>query len=181
MVDEGDNGNDGITGASCSALAGTQPLPALERLELGDYGAVHLAAMAPWVGQLTALTGLWLQGCAVAEGEALLYLPAQLRLVHLRNCKLRQLPAGLSRLSALEALNVGVNPDMHQLPEWLSQLRRLEVINVLGTGVRDEQPVLAHMPTLRCVHLGFKAEDRGVLNRVPHLYFGHSRWGPYLC
>jgi Leucine-rich repeat (LRR) protein len=180
--EDGNSTKEGITAAACSVLADTQPLPALEQLDISYFGAGHLAALAPWVGRLTALTSIKMEGCAVDEEETLLFLPAQLQEVRLSSCGLWQLPAGLQRLSALEVLQLRGNPKLRQLPGWLSQLRCLSAMDVSGTGVQCEQEVLAHMPALRCVRL-VSCLDKGVLqvpskrvfSKAPHLHFGHSR------
>jgi Leucine-rich repeat (LRR) protein len=164
--------------AGCSVLAGTPPLPALKQLDISHRGAEQLAALAPWVSGLTALTMIRMASCVVGEGEALLYLPAQLREVHLAECGLRQLPSGLQRLSALEVLDVSdmrwsFGGSLQQLPGWLSQLGRLEALGLSHTSVTSEQEVLAHMPALRFVRLSRGYEQR-VLAQAPHLHFGHS-------
>jgi Leucine-rich repeat (LRR) protein len=172
----GDDIRVGVTTAACNVLAGTPPLPALEQLDISYCGAEQLAALGPWVGRLPALVSIKMQGCAVGEAGAILcpQLPVQVQQVHLGKCSLRELPPSLQRLSVLEVLDVSDNSNLQQLPAWLSQLRRLEAINLVHTGVHYEQEVLAHLPLLRCVRL-VKADNCGVFNRAPHLLFGHSR------
>lgn len=53
---------------------------------------------------------------------------------------MEQLPSGISRLSALTALDVSMSSDLGHLPGWLSQLQRLEHLNLDGimSQRRDE-------------------------------------------
>jgi Leucine-rich repeat (LRR) protein len=159
--------------ARSRVLARTEPLPALAELDLSSHNAAALAALGPWLGALTALTKLCMQECEVGGHGTLQHLPVQLRELDLRSCELQQLPPGLTKLTALEALNVSNNHALCQLPAWLSQLRRLETLRLVGTGVVTEQQVLARMPALRCVKM-FSGYAGVVYGSATHLLWGHS-------
>lgn len=155
------------------ALARTEPLPNLAQLDVSGHSAGALATLGPWLGALTVLTKLCMKKCGVSSSDKLLHLPVQLRELDLCSCELQQLPLGLTRLTALEVLNVSKNCFLRQLPFWLSQLRRLEVLGLEGTGVATEQKVLARLPALRYVDVWFRSA-REVYGRATHLHLGHS-------
>jgi Leucine-rich repeat (LRR) protein len=173
----------GPCAACCAALAGTEPLPALQQLDLAGQEVGSDSALAPWVAKHTALTSLNLSGGEVAAGDELLYLPTQLRELHLAPMPHmgNKLPRGLLRLPALEVLSLAHNWGLKQLPTWLSQLRQLEVLDLDKTSVCTEQPVLAQMPALRCVKLDAGASPAVMFASTPHLHWGHSKrfscWG----
>jgi Leucine-rich repeat (LRR) protein len=162
------------TATACSRiLAGAAPLAALVELDLGGHSAASLAALGPWLAGLTALTKLTMSECEVSSRGKMLHLPAGLRELGLRSCKLQQVPPGLKRLSALEVLNLSDNPKLCKLPTWLSQLGCLEALDLISTGVVSEQQVLAQMPTLRCVQI-FQRHAKEVYGAAAHLHWGHS-------
>jgi hypothetical protein len=142
----------------------SRPLPALQQLEVGGRGPDQWAALAPWVARLTCLTKLCLSHTELAAEDELMCLPPQLKELHVRG--MPQLPRGLTRLTALQVLCAGGKMLLCQLPDWLSSLRQLEELDVTLTGVVDEQPVLAHMPGLRRVHLPMNADAAVVFGRA---------------
>jgi Leucine-rich repeat (LRR) protein len=165
------------TPACCAALAGTNPLPALQQLDLSGQEVGSYSALAPWVAKLTALTSLNLSGGKVAEGDELLYLPTQLRELHLAAMEdMGEVPRGVLRLPALELLSLGYNQGLDQLPSWLSELRQLELLDLDNTHIWQEQQVLAQLPALRCITLpyGLWQTPAVLYANVPHLHWGHS-------
>jgi Leucine-rich repeat (LRR) protein len=166
-----------VVEAQCRALASTPPLPALQQLDISGHGAASVAALAPWVARLNALTQLCMDGCGFhAEEQQLDFLPEQLRELDTSNSsrgfRREQLPTGLQRLTALEVLRMKNNTSLCQLPTWLSELRRLEVLNLRGTGelMLCGQHVLTQMPALRYCPVN----SRHAYGRASHLHFGHS-------
>jgi Leucine-rich repeat (LRR) protein len=159
--------------ARSRVLAGTEPLAAVTELNLRSHDAASLAALGPWLAQLTALTKLTMSECEVSSRGKLLHLPAGLRELDLRCCKLQQVPPGLKRLSALEVLNLSDNPKLCKLPTWLSQLGCLEALDLGSTGVVTQQQVLAQMASLRCVKAS-QRQAKVVYGAATHLHWGHS-------
>jgi hypothetical protein len=158
-------------------------LPALQVLEVEITGPRHLlgdvAALGPWLVQLTALTQLRCKGCSMAEHGELLHLPPQLQsldwTVPYSPIGVWQLPRGLTRLSALHTLQFVTWGNAPVLPMWLSELRRLEVLKYMTQGEGVEQEVLAHMPALR--HVDVIRCGKGPvkdLRKAPHLHFKHG-------
>jgi Leucine-rich repeat (LRR) protein len=149
-----------------------RPLPMLKVLGIGfdqDADDTSVAAAGPWLARLTALTNLTLRYVTLQDGEELLYLPRSLLQLDLSNTKqMEHLPAGLQQLVALTSLDVSKSSSLCHLPEWLPQLRCLEAINLRETGVVSEQPVLALMPSLRCVELQYWAPNAEELRLLAH-------------
>jgi Leucine-rich repeat (LRR) protein len=165
----------GPSPACCAVLAGTPPLPALQQLDISGQAVGSGSALAPWVAKLTALTSLTLSGGQVADGEELLYLPTQLRELHLAGMGWQQPPTGLLRLPGLEMLSLAYNKGMQQLPSWMSQLQQLELLDVDKTGITTQQQVLAEMPALRCVKLPAAVSPAVMYACAPHLHWGSSK------
>jgi Leucine-rich repeat (LRR) protein len=131
------------------------------------------------VAKLTALTSLNMSSGKLAAGDALLYLPTQLRELHLGAMQYMdcELPAGLTRLTGLEMLSIALNRSFSQLPAWLSELQGLEILDLSDTEITTEQQVLAQLPALRCVALPGDAPAAEVYGAATHLHWGHSdRW-----
>jgi hypothetical protein len=152
-----------------------EPLPALRELHITGYRQLcSLTAMSHWLVRLTALTSLHVEWCALAGGTGQLCFPPQLQHLHLkcREGQLQQLPCALQQLSALTFLSVH-EPGrlLCHLPSWLTLLRRLEALDLYGTGVVTEQPVLALMPSLRCVRVPPTVAAAVVFGQASHLLF----------
>jgi hypothetical protein len=173
-----------------AALTCIGPLPALQQLTIGLCEPVDLG---PWLTQCAALTKLCLVDCSfrftpeggvLGELGELSYLPKQLRELQLQQWRRPHLPTGVMQLVGLKALCVaapvirfpgqvrldGSGPC--ELPAWLSQLPRLELLDIFGTMVLTEQPVLAHMPSLRRVKLNPNASAAKVCGSAKHLCYG---------
>jgi hypothetical protein len=162
-------------------------LPALRALHIFCEGQPHplgdMAALGPWLVQLTALEQLVCSCSSMAAGDAPLHLPPQLQELEWAPAKahpdeLCELPRGLTQLSALRALRVTWQ-HMCVLPPWLSELRCLEELWYAHKGEATEQEVLAHMPALRRVGIStWRSADFGekaiILGRAPHLHFKHG-------
>jgi hypothetical protein len=154
-----------------------KPLPALVelRLEVCSSCQGSLASMAPWLEHLTALTSLHVEGSKVEEGNDMLYLPPQLEELHLNGVySMEQLPSGISRLSALTALDVSMSFDLSQLPGWLSQLQQLERLNLDGIMLQRRDELCDHYIRLGQVeHLDhysiLSEEEQEVLRQLPLL------------
>jgi Leucine-rich repeat (LRR) protein len=159
--------------ACCAALAGTQPLLALQQLDLSGQGVSCVATLGPWLRHLSALTWLSLAGCGAGYQQPLLFLPGQLQEVDLSGMCLVQLPSRLSQLQGLQVLHCSRNPGLKRLPAWLPQPQQLEVLDLHGTAVATEQEVLAHMPALRCVRVT-PCNRCAVYGKASHLHFGDS-------
>jgi Leucine-rich repeat (LRR) protein len=158
---------------ACAALAGSEPLVALQQLHVCCLGPSSVSALGPWLSRLTALTWLSMAGSRIGVKEQLLFLPAQLQEVALYDMYLSRLPSGISQLRGLQVLHCGRNSGLRLLPAWLSQLHHLETLDLHGTEVSTEQQVLAHMPALRCVRVSPWNAAR-VYGGAAHLHFGHS-------
>jgi Leucine-rich repeat (LRR) protein len=140
-----------------AALAGTEPLSALQRLDISHYRVRHAAGydvevLEPWLSRLSALTQLKMGGNICDEDDELLYLPPQLQQLDMSGMKeVQQVPRGLQQLPALRVLHLQRNRSLRQLPAWFSMLSSLEELDVQDTGIAINQQVLASMPALRCV------------------------------
>jgi Leucine-rich repeat (LRR) protein len=137
-----------------AALAGAEPLPALEQLDISTYSGAgyNVAVLEPWISQLSALTQLIMGGNRCSEGDELLYLPTQLQQLDLSGMVgMQRVPLGLQPMSALRVLDLSYNQGLYELPGWFSQLCCLEELDLEHTSIGSKQQVLACMPALRCV------------------------------
>jgi hypothetical protein len=172
----------GCTAVAWGALGATPPLRSLLELSLDtgdDYGA--LAALGPWLVQLTALTSfrlavkqrklrfrdweLGLDKRDKAHGQEVLVFPRGLRHLDLScvDWHAHRLPRGLLRLTALEVLHIRV--PWRGLPTWFTKLRRLQALALWPSqdprpaylSHQDfgyaTKPVVRQMPGLRAVHM----------------------------
>jgi Leucine-rich repeat (LRR) protein len=110
--------------ACFSALASMPPLPHLEQLAIseGYHGEDAVAALGPWLAQLTALTQLKLRDMRLAgPPHKLQQLPVQLRELDLTRTGLEEPPSCLRRLTALDVLRIGAEGRLWDLPHWHAQ------------------------------------------------------------
>lgn len=133
-------------------LAATPPLRSLLELSLetsDDYGA--LAALGPWLAQLTALTSFRMAGgrrmveeegggrgmdewFCKAHAQEVLVFPCGLRHLDLScvDWHTHRLPRGLLRLTALEVLHIRV--PWRGLPTWITKLQRLQALALFSSA-----------------------------------------------